>query len=187
MTAPASPRASLAGGHTVRSPSVTTMTQAAPSSTGPSHTTSWGSAMPTFSLTQVGQPGLLPSWTHPGRAAWATALMDSLTRRASRYLLIHPCRRSWLRGVCRGVGRRAAGRGGTLRASCCLPWRVVVAGIPCVFWDHVMNGGELAQQVVSLMKLRERTGLNARSKLEILCAEHDMYVAKINDRCVRGG
>lgn len=58
-------------------------------------------------------------------------------------------------------------------------------GIPCLFWDHVMTwGDDVRNTVKELVQLRKRNGINSRSKLEILAADHDMYVARIDDRVV---
>lgn len=56
-------------------------------------------------------------------------------------------------------------------------------GIPCIFWDHYFEwGSELRKQIHDLVLLRLRAGLQNGSKLEILCADPDMYVAKIADK-----
>ncbi|EFN58641.1 hypothetical protein CHLNCDRAFT_29945 [Chlorella variabilis] len=52
-------------------------------------------------------------------------------------------------------------------------------GIPCLFWEHHYDWG-LADQINKLVALRKRAGIRADSKLEILCAEGDMYVARCN-------
>jgi alpha-amylase len=52
-------------------------------------------------------------------------------------------------------------------------------GIPCLFWEHHFDWG-LAAEIDNLVALRQRAGIQADSKLEILAAEHDMYVARIN-------
>ncbi|KAG2489135.1 hypothetical protein HYH03_012361 [Edaphochlamys debaryana] len=56
-------------------------------------------------------------------------------------------------------------------------------GIPCVFWDHVTTWGpELKDAVLALAALRRRAGVDAESKLEILAADPDLYVARVADR-----
>ncbi|KAI3436462.1 hypothetical protein D9Q98_005879 [Chlorella vulgaris] len=54
-------------------------------------------------------------------------------------------------------------------------------GIPCLFWEHHFDWG-LADEINALVELRLRAGIKANSKLEILCAEHDVYVARIDDK-----
>lgn len=56
-------------------------------------------------------------------------------------------------------------------------------GIPCIFWEHYFDWGEdLQKQISNLVALRQRCGIKARSKLKILAADHDMYVATIDDK-----
>eukprot|EP00877_Chromochloris_zofingiensis_P005318 jgi/Chrzof1/14788/Cz09g16070.t1 len=55
-------------------------------------------------------------------------------------------------------------------------------GMPCVFWEHLFDWGqEVANTIKTLKEVRHRNGINARSKLEILCADADMYVGRIGD------
>lgn len=62
----------------------------------------------------------------------------------------------------------------------------MLAGIPCIFCDHYFTwGDQLRNTIKELRALRERHGIRADSKLEILCAEADMYVGKIDGRCVQ--
>ena len=57
------------------------------------------------------------------------------------------------------------------------------AGIPTIFWDHVFEWGEpLRQEITALAQLRQRVGLHSESKLEILAAEPDMYVARVAEK-----
>ena len=57
------------------------------------------------------------------------------------------------------------------------------AGIPCVFWEHMFDWGtEMRNSIEVLIDARRRNGISADSKLEILCAEADMYVARIGGR-----
>lgn len=59
------------------------------------------------------------------------------------------------------------------------------AGVPCIFWEHFFDWGEDMRKTISmLIDVRKRNGIKSDSKLEILCAEGDMYVARINERCV---
>nr|QKY15147.1 alpha-amylase (AMY) [Polytomella parva] len=56
-------------------------------------------------------------------------------------------------------------------------------GIPCVFWDHAFTWGpDLNKAIKTLITLRKAAGIHADSKLEILCAEADMYVARIDNK-----
>lgn len=54
-------------------------------------------------------------------------------------------------------------------------------GVPCIFYDHFFEWG-LKDEITALIDVRRRNGIHAASKLEILCAEADMYVARIDDR-----
>lgn len=57
------------------------------------------------------------------------------------------------------------------------------AGMPCLFWDHLFTWGpDVRNTIIKLIELRKRNEINARSNLEILCAESDMYVARIDNR-----
>jgi alpha-amylase len=56
-------------------------------------------------------------------------------------------------------------------------------GIPCIFWDHLFDWGpELKKTITDLLAVRKRNGIKAGSSLEILCAEADMYVARIGGK-----
>ncbi len=55
--------------------------------------------------------------------------------------------------------------------------------MPCLFWDHVMTwGDDVRKAIAELVELRKRHDICSRSKLEILTAEHDIYVARIADK-----
>lgn len=54
-------------------------------------------------------------------------------------------------------------------------------GVPCLLHDHVFSW-KLAKEIKPLIELRQRVGIHRRSKLEILCAEDDMYVARIDNK-----
>ena len=56
-------------------------------------------------------------------------------------------------------------------------------GIPCIFWNHLTDP-EMIGALKDLAALRKRSGINAVSKIEILTAEKDMYVAKVNDNVI---
>jgi alpha-amylase len=53
-------------------------------------------------------------------------------------------------------------------------------GVPCVFWEHAFDWGEGVRAAVSeLVALRRRNGIGRSSRVEILAAEPDMYVARV--------
>lgn len=58
------------------------------------------------------------------------------------------------------------------------------AGHPSIFWDHYFENG-YKDCIDQLIALRKRAGISGGSPIEILCADHDMYVARINDKCAR--
>jgi len=56
-------------------------------------------------------------------------------------------------------------------------------GVPCVFWDHVSRwGGRLHDAIATLVAVRRRNSIKASSQVEILCAEDDIYVARVARR-----
>lgn len=55
--------------------------------------------------------------------------------------------------------------------------------MPCLFWEHSFQWG-LHEPISELVAIRKRAGIKSDSKLKILCAERDMYVASIDDRLV---
>jgi len=56
-------------------------------------------------------------------------------------------------------------------------------GMPCIFYDHMYTWGDGLRNTINLLlKCRQRNGISGRSKLEILAAEADMYVARIDDK-----
>jgi alpha-amylase len=57
-------------------------------------------------------------------------------------------------------------------------------GIPCIFWEHFTQNNTLKQQIVELLALRKRAGIKADSKIKILAAEKDYYLAEINSTVV---
>ncbi|KAH9532111.1 hypothetical protein CY35_19G072200 [Sphagnum magellanicum] len=56
-------------------------------------------------------------------------------------------------------------------------------GIPCIFYDHYFEW-DLKAQIQELVQIRKRNFINAESKVTILLAESDMYVANIADRVI---
>lgn len=68
----------------------------------------------------------------------------------------------------------------TSAPTCCCS---LFQGVPCIFWEHFFDWGDsLRKTIATLIEVRKRNGIKAGSKLEILCAEQDMYVARINER-----
>ncbi|KAF5840255.1 glycoside hydrolase superfamily [Dunaliella salina] len=58
-------------------------------------------------------------------------------------------------------------------------------GTPCVFVDHLLTEkGGLRQAILQLMALRQKHGINARSKVHIHKAAGDFYAAVIDDKIV---
>ncbi|WPT13856.1 Alpha-amylase isozyme 3A [Picochlorum sp. SENEW3] len=55
-------------------------------------------------------------------------------------------------------------------------------GIPCIFWEHLMESSEMGKSLCRLAMLRKSSGIKATSELEILAAEKDMYVARIDGK-----
>lgn len=55
-------------------------------------------------------------------------------------------------------------------------------GIPCVFWDHVCDWGEDTRlRIQALIKLRERAKLQVDARVNILCADAELYIAEIGE------
>jgi alpha-amylase len=56
-------------------------------------------------------------------------------------------------------------------------------GLPCIFYDHYFEWG-LKDEIKTLIDVRKRNDIKANSKVEIVTAENDLYVARIDDRVV---
>nr|CAB3453587.1 unnamed protein product [Digitaria exilis] len=56
-------------------------------------------------------------------------------------------------------------------------------GIPCVFYDHMFDWN-LKREITALSAVRRRNGIKAGSKLRILVAESDLYVAMVDERLI---
>lgn len=54
-------------------------------------------------------------------------------------------------------------------------------GVPCIFWEHAFQW-KLLEPISELVANRKRAAVKADSTLTILAAEHDLYVASIDDR-----
>ena len=56
-------------------------------------------------------------------------------------------------------------------------------GTPCVFWDHYFDWGDnLREQIDSLLDVRDKMKIHARSVLKIEHAKDNLYAAKIDDK-----
>ena len=56
-------------------------------------------------------------------------------------------------------------------------------GTPCVFWDHYFDWGDnLRKQIDSLLDVRDKMKIHARSVLKIEHAKDNLYAAKIDDK-----
>lgn len=53
-------------------------------------------------------------------------------------------------------------------------------GVPCLFWEHIIDPA-LSKGISDLSNLRRRSGIHSQSKVSILAAEKDMYVALVGD------
>ncbi|CAM6101442.1 unnamed protein product [Calypogeia fissa] len=53
-------------------------------------------------------------------------------------------------------------------------------GIPCVFYDHYFDW-KLQPAIKELIQVRQRNGIKADSKIEIVVGQDDLYLARIND------
>ncbi|KAM0844507.1 hypothetical protein ACQ4PT_056996 [Festuca glaucescens] len=56
-------------------------------------------------------------------------------------------------------------------------------GVPCIFYDHVFNWN-LKQEISALAAVRSRNGIHPGSKLNILAAEGDVYVAMVDEKII---
>ncbi|XP_031128289.1 alpha-amylase-like [Ipomoea triloba] len=56
-------------------------------------------------------------------------------------------------------------------------------GVPCVFYDHFFDWG-LKDEISKLTSIRSRNGISETSNVEILAADPDAYVAKIDDKVI---
>ncbi|CAM0876501.1 unnamed protein product [Alopecurus aequalis] len=54
-------------------------------------------------------------------------------------------------------------------------------GVPCIFYDHMFDWN-LKQELTLLAGIRARNGICATSKLRILVADADLYVALVDDK-----
>lgn len=56
-------------------------------------------------------------------------------------------------------------------------------GIPTVFWDHYFSWN-LKQEIEDLIKIRQKYGINSNSKIRIIEAKQDLYVAEIDRKII---
>ncbi|WVZ92520.1 hypothetical protein U9M48_038577 [Paspalum notatum var. saurae] len=54
-------------------------------------------------------------------------------------------------------------------------------GVPCIFYDHMFDWN-LKQEISTLAAIRARNGIHAGSKLRILVADADAYVAVVDEK-----
>lgn len=50
-----------------------------------------------------------------------------------------------------------------------------------MLWEHYFDW-KLKDKIIEFQNIRQRNGINARSKLEILRAENGIYIAKTDDK-----
>ena len=60
-------------------------------------------------------------------------------------------------------------------------------GIPCLFWPHAVRmpdgrHGDMAAEVAAMVRMRKDAGIAADSRVDILVAESDVYVARVKGR-----
>lgn len=53
-------------------------------------------------------------------------------------------------------------------------------GTPCIFYDDLWTDGDKLRELIAL---RKRADITCRSNVEILCADADMYVARVDNKC----
>lgn len=54
-------------------------------------------------------------------------------------------------------------------------------GIPCVLWEHYYDYGK-KDVIDKLIDIRKRNGIKADSKLKIITADQDLYLAEVDDK-----
>ncbi|CAJ1385428.1 unnamed protein product [Effrenium voratum] len=55
-------------------------------------------------------------------------------------------------------------------------------GIPSIFWDHVCDwGDDMRKRITTLLKLRKQSGVQVDDKVNITCADADLYIAEIGE------
>lgn len=57
-------------------------------------------------------------------------------------------------------------------------------GIPSVFYDHFFLFQGMRKPIKDLYAVRKRNGISATSKVKILVAQNDLYVANIDDKII---
>lgn len=57
-------------------------------------------------------------------------------------------------------------------------------GTPCIFYDHFFDKGVLGETIAKLIDIRQRNGINSRSKVKILGATSEAYAASIDSKVV---
>ncbi|KAM7490989.1 hypothetical protein LguiA_033910 [Lonicera macranthoides] len=56
-------------------------------------------------------------------------------------------------------------------------------GVPSLFYDHFFEWG-LKDEIIKLTTIRSRNGISATSKVQIMVADSDLYVAMIDDKVI---
>lgn len=58
-------------------------------------------------------------------------------------------------------------------------------GTPTIFYDHLLEWGQTLQKpIVELTTVRKRIGINNKSKVRIITAEADLYMAEIEEKMI---
>lgn len=62
--------------------------------------------------------------------------------------------------------------------------RLISTGVlVCQFYDHFYDWG-LKEEITNLLKCRQHNKIRANSKVDIKCADGDMYVAEIDNKII---
>nr|AHB20175.1 high pI alpha-amylase [Triticum aestivum] len=56
-------------------------------------------------------------------------------------------------------------------------------GTPCIFYDHFFDWG-LKEEIDRLVSIRTRQGIHSESKLQIIEADADLYLAEIDSKVI---
>lgn len=57
-------------------------------------------------------------------------------------------------------------------------------GTPTIFYDHLFIKRELMEPIRNMTAIRKKYGINSRSTVDILAAEADLYMARIDDNII---
>lgn len=61
---------------------------------------------------------------------------------------------------------------------------MVLCGVYVQFYDHYIDWEEQRVPIKKLMDIRKRNGINPKSSVNILIAQADLYMAKIDNKVV---